>query len=129
MVDVALLQLLRGRVHRGHVALGAHDDADDRGVDVEALELRLDLGLDLWLAHAAMSVRSCRPSKAIMSAAAYAAARAAGTPSASAVTLSTRPPAVTIAPSRSAVPAWVTSTPSGTRSRPEISSPEELDSG
>ena len=45
---------------------------------------------------AAMSRRSCRPSNAIMSAAAYAAARAAGTSSPSAVTFSTRPPAVTI---------------------------------
>ena len=67
---------------------------------------RLDLGVGhglggCALAHAAMSRRSWRPSKAITSAAAYAASRAAGTPSPSAVTLSTRPPAVTIAPSRS----------------------------
>ena len=67
-------------------------------------------------ARSAMSRRICRPSNSIMSAAAYAASRAAAASAPSAVTLSTRPPAVTIAPSRArAVPACVTSTPSGTR--------------
>ena len=47
----------------------------------------------------------------------------------SAVTLSTRPPAVTSRPSRSAVPACVTSTPAATRSRPLIGSPLEERSG
>ena len=61
--------------------------------------------------HAAMSSRRWDPSKSIMSAAAYAAARAAARSSPSAVTPSTRPPAVTTSPSRSAVPAWKTSTP------------------
>ena len=80
-------------------------------------------------ACSAMSRRSWRPSNSIMSAAAYAASRAAPTSGPSAVTLRTRPPAVTTSPSASAVPAWVTSTPGGTRSRPRMTSPEEEDSG
>ena len=39
VADAALAELLRGRLHRGHVALGAHHDADARGVDLHALEL------------------------------------------------------------------------------------------
>ena len=72
---------------------------------------------------AAMSRRSCIPSKRITSAAAYAASRAAAGSRPSAVTFRTRPPAVTTSPSRSAVPAWVTSTPAGTSSSPEMTSP------
>src|SRR6201999_1376369 len=114
--DAALLELLGGGVHLLHVGLGAHQDADARGVDRHVLELELGLGLGRGLTHSAMSRRSCLPSKSITSAAAYAAVRAAWAAAPSAVTLSTRPPAVTIAPSAPrAVPAWVTSTPSGTR--------------
>ena len=47
-----------------------------------------------------MSCRSCIPSKEIVCAAAYAASRADRALDPSAVTLRTRPPAVTIAPSR-----------------------------
>ena len=47
----------------------------------------------------------------------------------SAVTLRTRPPAVTTSPPRSAVPAWVTSTSSGTRSSPWMTSPDDEDTG
>src|SRR5829696_6856642 len=133
VADTALVELLGRLLHRRHVALGAHDDADARGVDLHAVELGLDGGLGghFSFAHAfsAMSWRSWRPSKVIMSAAAYAASRAARTSSPSAVTLSTRPPAVTIAPPDSAVPAWSTSTAAGTASSPEITSPEEEDSG
>ncbi len=107
--DPARLELLGGLLHRGHVGLRAHDDADLR-------------------AHAAMSRRRVLPSKSITSAAAYAAARAVRTSSPSAVTLSTRPPAVTIAPSRSAVPACVTSIPRGTPPN-LITSPDEDDCG
>ena len=81
VADAALVELLRRLLHRRHVALGAHEDADARGVDLHVLELGLDrrLGGELGLAHAcsAMSRRSWRPSNSIMSAAAYAASRAA----------------------------------------------------
>ncbi len=45
------------------------------------------------------------------------------------VTFSTRPPAVTISPSRSAVPAWVTSAISAAASSPEITSPFDEEAG
>ena len=58
------VELLGRLLHRRHVALGAHDDADARRVDLDALELGLDLGLSRWFAHAAMSRRSsCRRSR------------------------------------------------------------------
>ena len=54
-----------------------------------------------------MSRRIWRPSKAIRSAAAYARSRASATSPPRALTASTRPPAVTIAPPCAvAVPAW-----------------------
>ena len=66
VVDAALLELLGRGLHRRHVALGAHDDADQRRVDLEAVELGLDrpprVHRGCVLAHAAMSRRSCRPS-------------------------------------------------------------------
>src|SRR5580704_18167754 len=92
--DAALAQLLRGLLHRLHVACGAHHDADERSVYVELLELRLHLGFGEigsyrcggGVAHcavvvsrsafAAMSCRSCIPSKEMFCAAAYADARA-----------------------------------------------------
>src|SRR5215211_1606497 len=43
--DVALAQLLRGGLHRRHVALGAHHDADARRVDRDPLELLLRVRL------------------------------------------------------------------------------------
>ena len=43
VVDAALLELLRRGLHGRHVALGAHDDADARRVDLDAGELLLDL--------------------------------------------------------------------------------------
>ena len=68
-----------------------------------------------WIAASArcpISARRCSPSNAMPSAALYAAASAAGRSSAMAVTPSTRPPAVTSAPSpASAVPAWYTVAP------------------
>src|SRR5207248_9481302 len=131
--DPPLGELLLRGLHRRQVALGAHHDSHLRGVHVELgeLGLRLDHGLRSAgrLAHpatpAAMSRRSCRPSNWIMSAAAYAAARASSAPSPSAVTLSTRPPAVTSAPSEfRAVPACVMWTLSETASRPAMTSPD-----
>src|SRR4051812_18628426 len=141
MADAPLLELLARLLHLLHVGFGAHDDAHARGIDLEVVELRLHLGGGLrrgrLLAHAtrstarrAMSRRSWRPSKWIISAAAYAASRAAPGPSPSAVTLSTRPPAVTTAPSsRRAVPAWVTSMSAGTPSSPSMTSPLDEDCG
>ena len=71
-----------------------------------------------------MSRRICLPSKWIMSAAAYAASRADAASAPSAVTLSTLPPAVTIAPSAfRAVPAWVTCAWAPAASRPVMTSP------
>src|SRR4029079_17435494 len=102
----ARLELLRGGLHGRHVALGAHHDADARGVDVHVVELLLDLGEQVGLRHAAMSSRRWDPGNSIMSAAAYAAVRAAARSSPSAVTPRTRPPAVTTAAPSSAVPAW-----------------------
>ena len=115
--DPALAELLLGGLHRGHVGLRAHQDADARRVDLDARELLLDLGLDDRLASVMRRCRGAaeRPSNEITSAAAYAAARAAARSAPSAVTPRTRPPAVTIAPSRSAVPAWKTSAPAGRR--------------
>ena len=55
VADAARVELLRRRLHRRHVALGAHDDADARGVDLHALEL----GLDLGLGRRAAGCRSC----------------------------------------------------------------------
>ena len=51
------------------------------------------------------------PSNRMRSTASYAVSIARGTSSATAVTPTTRPPAVTSLPSRRAVPAWNTSTP------------------
>ena len=65
-----------------------------------------------------MSVRICIPSKEMRPAASYARSRAAAGVGPRAVTLSTRPPAVTIRPSRSAVPAWVTSASSAAAVQP-----------
>src|SRR5213075_3296841 len=126
-------------LHGVHVGLRAHDDPDERGVDFEALELGLNVGdgprrfahgstrqheREAVATHrtpAAMSRRSCLPGNSITSAPAYAASRAASGSSPSAVTFSTRPPAVTSPPPGPlAVPACVTSTPSGTSSRPLI---------
>ena len=45
------------------------------------------------------------------------------------VRFSTLPPAVTISPSTAAVPAWTTSAPVAASSSPEITSPEDDDSG
>src|SRR6185295_14625063 len=133
VADPALLELLGRGLHRGQVALGAHDDADERSVDLEGVELGLHRRLRhrcVLVAHAAMSRRSCRPSKRITSAAAYAWVRASCVVSPSAVTFRTRPPAVTISPSTSAVPACRTSTSSSaTRSSPWITSPFDDDSG
>ena len=55
--DAAVGELLRGLLHDGHVGLGAHDDADERGVDRQALELGFDFGLGGGFGHAAMSRR------------------------------------------------------------------------
>ena len=95
------------------VALGAHHDPHPRRVDLELLELghglgerlgargglSLGIGAQLHDLARAMSRRICLPSNSIMSAAAYAASRAAAASAPSAVTFSTRPPAVTTAPS------------------------------
>ena len=126
VADAALLELLGRRLHRGHVALGAHHDADARRVDLEALELGLDrvsvtasAGRAWLVLDAAMSRRSCVPSKAITSAAAYAAARAAARSSPSAVTFEHAAAGGDDRRRRArAVPAWVTSTPRGTASSP-----------
>ncbi len=82
--DAELLQLGRGLLHHGHVALRAHDDPHGRGlVHVEVVELVLHLGLGdrelarlgnphastLSTARAAMSLRIWRPSNSIRSAA------------------------------------------------------------
>ena len=100
------LELLGRRLHRGHVALGAHDDADARGVDLHARRTRprppsrwRARGSGCSLMLSAMSRRSWRPSNAIMSAAAYAASRAAARRRRRARSRSsTRPPAVTTSP-------------------------------
>ena len=111
--------------HRLHVALGAHQDPDEqrpaaglrrrprRAVARRSRAARRPRARRCRCAAGVRRTRSCR-------AAAYAAARAEAGSAPSAVTFSTRPPAVTSAPSRSAVPAWVTSTSAGTRSRPLI---------
>ena len=49
--DAALFQLPCGLLHRLHVALGAHHDADPGSVDVDVVELRLHLGLLHRLGH------------------------------------------------------------------------------
>ena len=116
---------------------------DARGVGLDLLELldsgsvvrTLRVGLGSVIGARRSTARGrCRAAAAvrrtaITSAAAYAASRAAARPAPSAVTFSTRPPAVTIAPSRRAVPAWVTSTPAGSASSPAITSPVDDDSG
>src|SRR4051794_36568020 len=145
--DAPLLEDLGRLLHLLHVGLRAHDDPDARRVDVELVELRLRVGLRQWRgrggrlgllappmrspAPGAMSRRSCRPSKVIKSAAAYAASRAAAGPSPRPVTLSTRPPAVAIAPSAvRAVRACVTSTPvRAAASRPAMRSPLDAPAG
>src|SRR3954451_9060678 len=136
VADARLAQDLGRALHGVHVGLRAHDDPDDRLVDLQRLEGGLDLDLrlgGLHLAHrtpAAMSRRSCLPGKSITSAAAYAALRAPSGSEPRAVTFSTRPPAVTTPPCASrAVPAWVTSTPVPTSSSPEIGSPFEDKAG
>jgi len=58
-----------------------------------------------------MSVLCCAPSKLIIPAAAYACVRAAATVPPVPVTDRMRPPFVTSAPSRTAVPPWKTSAP------------------
>jgi hypothetical protein len=55
--DSALLEFLGGLLHLRHVGLGAHDDADAGGVDLEHAELGVDFGFDGGFAHAAMSRR------------------------------------------------------------------------
>src|SRR5438067_8009372 len=84
--DPALGEFLFGGLHRLHVALRAHHDPDDGGVDVEVLELdcRLRVGPSSHglLAHLATALRAMSrliwlPENSIMSAAAYAADRAA----------------------------------------------------
>ena len=47
VADPPLVELLARLLHRRHVALRAHDDADARSVDLELLELGDYLGLDL----------------------------------------------------------------------------------
>src|SRR5258705_5968235 len=147
MRDAPLAQLAGGLLHRLHVARGTQHDAHERPVHVELLELGLHLSLREirsyrgggCVAHqtvvlsrsasAAISLLSCIPSKEITCAAAYAAMRAERGLGPSAVTLSTRPPAVTIESSRATVPACVSSTPTGTSLSPRISSPLEDEAG
>src|SRR5581483_5804496 len=78
-------------------------------------------------ARAAISLRICIPSNEMRCAASYARCRAACAVGPSPVTLSTLPPAVTIASPRLAVPACSTSTPSrrSASSMPEMTSPDE----
>ncbi len=77
-----------------------------------------------------MSLRICMPAKEIIRAAAYADSRAESVSGPKPVTFSTRPPAVTMPPSLvRAVPACVTSTSAGARSKPAIGSPLEEDAG
>ena len=78
-----------------------------------------------------MSVRCWAPSKSTSATPSYAAARAAARSHPVPTTASTRPPAVTSAPSRRAVPAWITCTPSSSSASatPVITSPEDEEAG
>src|SRR5262249_18467528 len=131
VADAVIVKGFAGRLELGLVVLGAHDDPDQGRIDLDLLERLLDLGhgLDnIALGHqvlltrhrsgcvdyaaaasspsalAAMSVRSCRPSKLISSTASYARRRASPAVGPIPVTLRTRPPAVTTSPSLRAVP-------------------------
>src|ERR1700722_1591972 len=60
MHDAPLLELVRGLLHRLHVALGAHHDADEGRVDVDVVELRLYFGLAHRLGHERDTWLTCR---------------------------------------------------------------------
>ena len=120
---------------------------DARCVDVDLVDLRTHLGLGHRRRHhrlvahppasqarALTPARRCRvaaacPRRRSCCAAAYAASRADCASAPSAVTPSTRPPAVSSWPSARAVPAWVTSTSAARRRGPRSPSPLEADAG
>ena len=123
--DAGLVEHLAGLLHLGHVGLRAHDDPDARRVDLELVER----GLGLGLGERPAAGRSCG---ALLGAQGDVAAqlpavegdqrrrqhrrraRAAAGVSPSAVTFEHAPAGGhEVAPSASAVPACVTSTPAG----------------
>ena len=100
--DPVLVKHLAARVHDGQVGLAADDDPDPQ----RAAHARAPA-----VTGRPMSVRACIPSKCTRPRLAYARALAAPMPSPTAVTHSTRPPAVRRVPSASRrVPAWKQST-------------------
>ena len=140
VADARVVQRRPGRLHLGLVVLRAHDDPDQRLVDVDLLERLLDRGHRRPWSAASLARCSSGPlrSRSLCPLSVYAGhaldgaggdvgadlhsvegdparphrmrdrgPRRASRPRP--VTLRTRPPAVTISPSRSAVPAWVTS--------------------
>src|SRR5436309_1305111 len=115
MLHAELLQDERGLSHDRQLGRGCREHAD-----LGCLAVHLDSpSAAVW----AMSRRYCIPSNQTPPHAAYARSRASGSVDPSPVTARTRPPAVTTLPSRSAVPAWKTTTSSTVPSRPRISAP------
>ena len=94
-------------------------------MSVPRVEPRMPTRTPAFTARPPMSWRKCMPSKWIAPTAWYAVVSAAWKDGATAVTVSTRPPLVLIAPSSHFVPAWntVTSGSASASFRPSITKP------